>query len=452
MRISGAGLRSAHDREIFRLAFPALGALAVEPLYILVDTAIVGHLGTDLLAGLAVAGSVLVAVFNIFNFLAYSTTAAVARRLGAGDRRGAVEHGVAGLWLAAGLGVGLTALGLVLAPVVVEDVMGASASVADPALTYLRISLLGAPFMLLTLGGMGVMRGLQDTRTTLVVAVGANVFNLVLEVVLVYGFDLGIAGSAWGTVTAQIGAALAYLVVVARVARRAGASFRPTRSEVRAVAAVGGVLALRTGSLLLALTAATAVASRIGDDAVAAHQVTFQVWLFLALSVDAIAIAGQAMVGRLLGGGDAAGARAAARRMVEWGVAAGIGFAALVVVTRPLLPPLFTDDAGVRDLAGDVLWVVAALQPVNAVAFVLDGVLIGAGDVRYLARAMAAASFFVFAPAAVAVLALDASLLWLWGALCLFMVARAAGNVGRFATAAWVVTGSAQKRVSASPS
>jgi putative MATE family efflux protein len=432
--------RSRHDREIARLALPALGALAVEPLYILVDTAIVGHLGTDPLGGLAVAGSVLVAVFNIFNFLAYSTTAAVARRVGAGNRKAAAEQGVAGLWLAVGLGVVLTAVGLGIAPTIV-DVMGASRSVAPPALTYLRISLLGAPFMLLMLAGMGYLRGLQDTRTTLVIAVAANGFNLLLEIVLVYGFDLGIAGSAWGTVTAQVGAALTYVWLLARTVAAEGASVRPHAADIRGAAVVGGQLVLRTGSLLLALTAATAVASRIGDAPVAAHQVAFQIWLFLGLSLDAVAIAGQAMIGRFLGAGDPGGARAAARRMVEWGLAAGVGLGALVALSRPWLVPLFTDDGSVRALALDLLWLVAALQPLNAVVFVLDGVLIGAGDVRYLAGAMAAASFLVFTPAALAVLALDGGLLWLWGAICLFMGARLVGNVGRFLGGGWLVTG-----------
>jgi putative MATE family efflux protein len=383
---------------------------------------------------------VLVAVFNIFNFLAYSTTAAVARRVGAGDRRAAAEQGIAGVWLAVALGFVLMAAGLLLAPVIV-DVMGASPEVTPPALTYLRISLLGAPFMLLMLAGMGYVRGLQDTRTTLVIAVGANVVNLALEILLVYGFDLGIAGSAWGTVTAQVGAAAVYAVILARSVRAEGASVRPRGRDIRAAAAVGGQFVLRTGSLLLALTAATAVASRIGDTDVAAHQIAFQIWLFLALSLDAVAIAGQAMIGRLLGADDAETARAAGRRMIEWGIAAGVVFGVAIAVARPWLVPLFTDDPDVRELALDVLWLVAALQPINAVAFVLDGVLIGAGDARYLSGAMAVATFAVFAPAAALVLGLDGTLLWLWVAICLFMSARMIGNLARFAGGRWQVTG-----------
>ena len=438
-------LRSPYDREILRLALPALGALAVEPLYILVDTAIVGHLGTDPLGGLAVAGSVLVAVFNIFNFLAYSTTAAVARRVGAGDRRAAAEQGIAGVWLAVGLGVVLMALGLAFAPAII-DLMGASSSIAPPALTYLRISLLGAPFMLLMLAGMGYVRGLQDTRSTLVIAVAANVWNLFIEIVLVYGFDLGIAGSAWGTVSAQVGAALAYVVLIGRSVRAEGAAVQPHAANSRAVAIVGGQLVLRTASLLLALTAATAVASRIGDADVAAHQIAFQLWLFLGLALDAVAIAGQAMIGRFLGGDDPVQARAAARRMIEWSIIAGLVLGGLVALARPWLVPLFTEDPAVRTLALDVLWLVAALQPLNAVVFVLDGVLIGAGDARYLAGAMASATFFVFVPGAALVLGLDGTLVSLWVVICLFMAARLVGNVARFLGGGWQVTGAVHHR------
>jgi putative MATE family efflux protein len=433
-------LRSPHDREILRLAVPAFGALTAEPLYILVDTAIVGHLGTSPLAGLAIAGTVLTATFAIFNFLAYSTTGAVARQVGAGNRRAAAELGVDSLWLATGLGLALTVLGVVLAPVIV-DAMGASRAVHPFAVTYLRISVLGAPALLITLAGAGYLRGLQDTRTTLIIAVASNAANVVIEVLFVYGLDMGIAGSAWGTVIAQYGAALAYVAVVARTARAAHASARPQAAGIRATARVGGRLVIRTGSLLAAFLAATAIASRIGDDDVAAHQIAFQVFLFLGLSLDALAIAGQAMIGRFLGAEDPAEARAAARRMIEWGIAVGLVFAIVLAALRPVLVPVFTNDPGVRHLAMQVLLIVAALQPLNAVVFVLDGVLIGAGDVTYLAAAMLAATLLVFVPAAAVVLVFGGGLLWLWGALALWMVARGIGMATRFVGSRWQVTG-----------
>ncbi|HEX5614611.1 MAG TPA: MATE family efflux transporter [Acidimicrobiia bacterium] len=431
-----------HDREIVRLAVPAFGALAAEPLYVLADTAVVGRLGTDPLAGLAIAGIVLTAVFGIFNFLAYGTTAAVARRIGAGDRKRAAEQGVDGMWLGLFLGLGLTAAGLALAPWIV-DVMGASSDVRPYALTYLRISLLGAPFMLVALAGTGYLRGCQDTATPLWIAVGANVANLVLELVLVFRFDLGIAGSAWGTVVAQVGAATVYVAIVGRSVRAEHAAITPDRAGIRAAAVVGGHLVVRTGSLLLALLVATAVASRIGDDEVAAHQIAFQVWTFLAYALDAIAIAGQAIVGRVLGAGDARAARAAARRMLEWGVVGGVAVGLLVAAGTSVLPMLFSRDEGVRGAASEVLWVVAALQPLNALVFVLDGILIGAGDSRYLAVAMAGATL-VYLPIAGLVVALDGGLLALWGALAVFMVARFVGMGGRFRTERWIITGASR--------
>jgi putative MATE family efflux protein len=430
---------AGHDREILRLAIPAFGALAAEPLYVLADTAIVGHLGTRPLGGLGVAGAILSVAFGIFNFLAYGTTATVARRIGAGDPRAAAEHGVAGVWLALGLGVALAAVGLALSGPIVSA-MGASARVAPYARTYLRISLLGAPFVLVALAGTGYLRGLQDTRTPLVIALVANAANLVLELVLVYGAHLGIAGSAWGTVIAQIAAALAYLAIVRRNVRSSRASARPDLTQLRAASAVGAYLTVRTGSLLLAFTAATSIASRIGDAQVAAHQIAFQLWLLLALCLDAIAIAGQAIVGRALGAGDADLTRATSRRMLQWGVAVGLGLGLLVAAGDPLLALVFTRDAAVRDQLRPVLLAVALMQPLGGAVFVLDGILIGAGDVRYLALAMAGATL-CFVPCAILVLTTGAGLIALWSALFVFMLARLYGMGRRYAGNAWLVTG-----------
>ncbi len=429
-----------HDREIVRLAVPALGALAAEPLYLLADTAIVGHLGTNPLAGLAVAGSVLTAAFGVFNFLAYSTTASVARQVGAGNQRAAAEFGIDGCWLAVGLGLLLTVIGVAFAPLIV-DAMGASHVVHPFAVTYLRISILGAPALLLTLAGAGYLRGMQDTRTTLVIAVAANTVNLLLELALVYALDLGIAGSAWGTVTAQCAAALAYVWIARRVARETHASARPRAAGIRTVAVIGAPLIVRTASLLAVSLAVTALAARIDDVAVAAHQIAFQVNLLLALTLDALAIAAQAMVGKYLGAGDPDDARASSVRMIELGVVAGVVLMLVVAALAPWFPAVFSDDPAVQDLGAQVLLIVAVLQPLAAVVFVLDGVLIGAGDQRYLALAMIVATFGVFAPIAIVISAAGGGLLALWGAIAAWMVARAVGMVGRFVTDKWEVLG-----------
>jgi putative MATE family efflux protein len=321
--------------------------------------------------------------------------------------------------------------------------MGASDTVAPFATEYLRISALGAPAFLVMLAGTGYLRGLQDTRTTLVIAIAANAANLLLELLLVYGLDLGMAGSAWGTVTAQYGAAVAFVVIVALGARREHASLRPDAAGIRANARVGSRLVVRTASLVTTFVTATAIASRISDDAVAAQQVCAQVLLFLAFALDSLAIAGQAMVGRFLGAAARVDAKAAARRLLELGVGVGVVLGVLVALVRPWLVGIFTDDAGVRDLALEVLLVVAALQPLAAVVFVLDGVLIGAGDAGYLAMAMLVATLGAYLPAALVVAFTDAGLLWLWGALSLWMLARGAGVFLRYRRDRWAIAGAA---------
>jgi putative MATE family efflux protein len=434
-----ARLRSTYDREIARLALPAFGALIAEPLYVLTDTAIVGHLGTPQLGGLAVASTILLTLYAVFIFLAYGTTAAVSRLLGAGDEREAAHQAVQSLWLAALIGLGVVATGLAAAEPLV-GLMGAEGAVRENALVYLRISLLGVPAMLVVLAGTGYLRGLQDTRTPLVVAVTTAGVNLVVEVVLIYGLDQGIGASALATVVAQTLAAAVYLSRIGRAVAALGVGLRPHAPSLRRLGAVGRDLLVRTAALRAALVVATAVATRLGTVEVAAHQVAFEIWSFLALGLDAIAIAGQAMVGRALGAGDGGAARAAGRRMIEWGVALGATAAGAVLALRTVLPHLFSGDAAVVGLAAFLLVWVAVLQPVNAVAFVLDGILIGAGDMRFLAWAMAGAAA-VFVPAAVTVAALGAGIGWLWAAIALLMAVRAGTLLARFAGDRWIVLG-----------
>ncbi|MGH3489719.1 MAG: MATE family efflux transporter, partial [Actinopolymorphaceae bacterium] len=374
-------LRNPHDAEILRLAIPAFGALVAEPLYLLADSAIVGHLGTPQLAALGLAGTVLQTLATLFIFLAYATTATVARQLGAGDRRAAIADGIDGLWLALGLGVVLALVGVVAAPAAV-GAFDPSPIVREYAVTYLQIGVLGMPALLLTFAGTGVLRGLQDTRTPLWIAGAAYGANVVLNVLFVYGFGWGIGGSAWGTVVAQTGGAVALVVVVVRGARRHGVSLRPHLGGIRASAHGGVPLLVRTLTLRAAILVTTYVATEVGDTALAAHQVAFTLWTTLALALDALAIAGQAIVGRYLGGSDVAGTRAATRRMIEWGVAAGLVFGLVLVLARPLYIPLFTADPQVQALLADVILVFAIFEPLAGIVFVLDGVLIGAGDGR----------------------------------------------------------------------
>ncbi|MEU0050197.1 MATE family efflux transporter [Streptomyces sp. NPDC006309] len=434
--------RRRHDRDIVALAVPAFGALIAEPLFVLADSAIVGHLGTTQLAGLGVASALLTTAVSIFVFLAYATTAAVARRVGAGDLQAAIRQGMDGIWLALLLGAAVIAVVLPLAPVIV-DLFGASATAAPYATTYLRISALGIPAMLGVLAATGVLRGLHDTRTPLYVAVGGFVANAGLNLVLVYGAGLGIAGSAWGTVIAQCGMAAVYLAVVVRGARRHGASLRPDAAGIRASARAGVPLLVRTLSLRAIIMIATAVAARLGDADIAAHQITLSLWNLLAFALDAIAIAGQAIIGRYLGADDADGAREACRRMIQWGIATGVVLGLLVVAARPLFLPLFTSDPVVQDVALPALLLVALSQPVCGIVFVLDGVLMGAGDGPYLAWAMVV-TLGVFAPVALLVPALGGGLTAIWAAMALMMTVRMLTLWLRARSGRWIVTGAAR--------
>lgn len=431
--------RRRHDREIVALAVPAFGALVAEPLFVMVDSAVVGHLGTPQLAGLGIAAALLMTAVSIFVFLAYATTAAVARRVGAGDLPAAIRQGMDGIWLALLLGAAVVALAVPTAPWLV-DVFGASDTAAPYAVTYLRISVLGIPAMLVVLAATGVLRGLQDTRTPLYVAIGGFTANAVLNVTLVYGAGLGIAGSAWGTVIAQAGMAAAYLLVVIRGARKHGASLRPDAAGIRASARAGVPLLIRTLSLRAVLMIATAIAARLGDVDIAAHQIILSLWSLTAFALDAIAIAGQAIIGRYLGANDEKGAREACRRMVQWGIGCGILLGVLIVLARPLFIPLFTSDPSVKDALLPALLVVAVSQPIAGVVFVLDGVLMGAGDGRYLAWAMVV-TLAVFAPVALLVPSLGGGLTALWWAMTLMMAVRLITLWLRTRSGRWIVTG-----------
>ncbi|MFE5758066.1 MATE family efflux transporter [Streptomyces massasporeus] len=431
--------RRQHDREIVALALPAFGALVAEPLFLMTDTAIVGHLGTAQLAGLGIASALLMTAVSVFVFLAYATTAAVARRVGAGDLQAAIRQGMDGIWLALLLGAAVVAVALPMAPHLV-DLFGASDAATPYAITYLRISVLGIPAMLVVLAATGVLRGLQDTKTPLYVAIAGFVANGALNAGLVYGAGLGIAGSAWGTVIAQSGMAAVYLAVVLRGARRHGASLRPDAAGIRASAQAGVPLLVRTLSLRAILMIATAVAARLGDADIAAHQIILSLWSLLAFALDAIAIAGQAIIGRYLGAGDAQGARDACRRMVEWGIAVGVVLGVLVVITRPAFLPLFTSDPGVKDVALPALIIVALSQPISGIVFVLDGVLMGAGDGPYLAWAMLL-TLAVFTPAALLVPVLGGGLTALWATMTLMMTVRMLTLWVRARSGRWIVTG-----------
>lgn len=438
------------DRDILRLAVPALGALVAEPLFLLADTAMVGHLGATPLAGLGLASAVLQTIIGLMVFLAYSTTPAVARRLGAGDERGAVASGVDGLWLAFALGIVLGIAGWWASPWLVAA-FGASAEVSAEASVYLSISMAGLPAMLVVFAATGLLRGLQDTRTPLWVAGLGFTANIGLNALFIYGLGWGIAGSAVGTVIAQWGMVVVYLVVVARHATRVGASPWPHHMGVVRGAASGGWLFLRTVSLRVALLLSTWSATALGPDELAAYQVAITLYFTLGFALDALAIAAQALVGRGLGAGDVEQVRAVLRRCLQWGIGAGAVLGALVIATAWVLPTVFTSSAEVAALLPPALVVLGLSAPLGGLVFVLDGVLIGAGDARYLAWT-GLVNLAAFVPLALGVvwwadaaaLSGAAALAWLTAAFALgYLAARAVTLSLRAHGTTWMVTGAA---------
>lgn len=429
-------VRSPYDREIVRFAVPALGALAAEPTYVLVDTAIVGHLGRSQLAALGVAATAL-SLLGMFNFLQYGTTAQVSRATGAGEHETAARLGAQALWLSLAVGVVLAGLIAALAGPIVS-VFGVDGKTADYAVLYLRIAAVGVPSAFLAIGGQGFLRGVSDLRTPLVIVIAGNAVNVVLELLFVYGFDWGIAGSAWGTAIAQtaMGAGMAW-AILRRVGRR---SIGPRVVLARRLLAVGKFIFFRTIALMSSFVVAGVVVARMGDAELAAYQIAFQLWIFLALVLDSVAIAGQIIVGRELGGDRADAAYDASVRMIWLSVVLGGAFSVVLLALSAVIPRAFTSDAEVLAQCA-LLWPIFALmQPLNGAVFALDGILIGASDGPYLALSMTAA-FAACVAVLAATLVGDWGVRGVWAALLLLIVVRLALMGARFVGRRWLVTG-----------
>lgn len=423
------------DRAILTLAVPALGALAADPLYSIVDTALVGHLGTTQLGGVAVGTAAFTASFWIFSFLAYGVTPRVARAIGGGDREEAARIGVQALFIAGILGVLVTTVGVLFAGPIVRF-FGAGEDVVAFAEPYLRVRSLAAGAVLIGQVGHGWLRGAQNTRTPMLVAVTGAAVNAVLGYVLIYPIGMGVPGSAWATVIAQWGAALAFLLILRP--RLASAPARLNLAVVSSLLKVGGDLVVRTGALLASLTVATSVAARMGVVALGSWQIGMQIFLLLSFTQDSIAIAGQALVARYLGESRPDQAVAVGRRLMSWGLLVGVGLGAVLLLLQAPIAGIFTDDAEVVAAAGGLITWIAVIQPISAAAFTLDGILIGASDTRFLALAMLACSaMFV----AVCLVALDLG----WGTAGLaagatiWLVSRALTTWARFARGRWAL-------------
>ena len=432
------------NREILRLAVPALGALIAEPAFLIVDAALVGHLGTTPLAGLGIAGAVLQTIVGLMVFLAYSTTPAVARLFGAGRPGEAVSVGINGMWLALAIGAVLAAAGAVASPWLVS-LFGASEAVAADANAYLVVSMWGLPAMHIVFAATGLLRGMQDTMTPLWIAGIGFGANALLNVLFIYGLGWGIAGSAAGTVVAQWGMVGAYVLVIRRLAAKHDASLMAQRAGMGSTARSGGWLFLRTVSLRAALLATVAVATGIGTEELAGWQIVFTIFSAAAFALDALAIAAQALIGKELGAGDERQVHRVLRRTVAWGVWFGVVVGALIAALSGVLGIVFTGDPSIAALVQPALLILAVAQPIAGVVFVLDGVLMGANDARYLAIA-GGLNLLPFLPTlwVIAATGVDdtAGLVWLSVAFFgVYLLARLATLGWRVRSGRWVTAG-----------
>lgn len=436
--------RRTVDRDILRLAIPSLGALIAEPMFLLVDSSFIARVSTTSLAGLGLASTVLTTIVGLAIFLAYSTTAAVARAFGAGRHREAISRGIDACWLALLVGV-LSTLGLLLAGEPLLDAFGPSPEVLAEGLVYLQISAWGLPAMLAVQAATGLVRGLQDAKLPLIVAVGGALANIPLNAVLIFGLDLGIAGSAIGTIVCQWGMALVLLGVIVRRARAEGIALLPHASNLVAVGRDAVPMFVRTLGLRVVVITATVVATRLGDVELAAHQLTMTVFSVLSLALDSLAIAGQALTGRYLGASDPRTVHAVTRRLMAWGVLGGGVVSVLLLGASYVVPGLFTPDVAVQESLRAALWVLVLTQPIAGYVFVLDGVLMGAGDAPYLAKVGSLIAIAILPGAALVAWwapqgPLGLAMLWL-ACNFLFMVLRAVSLGLRVRTDAWMRLG-----------
>jgi putative MATE family efflux protein len=419
------------------LSASAVVVLAAEPLYLLVDTAVVGHLGSTQLAGLGVAGALMALLTVVGTFVEYGTTSRAARWFGAGRPEDAVNEGVQASWLALGIGAVIVVLGELLAGPLIRLLAGGTGATAHAAEQWFRIAVIGLPGVLLVLAGNGWMRGVQRTKQPVVIVLAANALSAVLCPLLVYSAGLGLKGSAIANLAAQAVGGVLFLVAL----KRAAAGVRPDRRVMRSQLVVGRDLIIRALAFQVAFLSAAGVAARMGTAQIAAHQIGLQLWEFTALLLDSFAIAAQSLVGAALGGSDPVTARAMAWQVARWGTYAGVVLGVLYAAGWALIPELFSSSAAVQHQA-HVLWPwFAAMMPAAGLVFALDGVLIGAGDVAFLRTVTLIAGVLAFAPINIAALYWHWGIGGVWAGLSAFILVRMVGMVARTRGDRWVVLG-----------
>lgn len=420
-------------RTVLGLALPALGVLAATPLYLLLDTAVVGRLGAEQLAALGAATTIQAQVTTQLTFLSYGTTARSARAFGAGDAPGAVAEGVQATWVAVVVGVTLAAAIMVAAPRLCFWLSG-DPTVAAAATEWLRVAALGIPLVLLIMAGNGWLRGLQNTRLPLLFTLAGVIPSAVLVPFAVARF--GLVGSAWANLCGEcITSALFFGALV----RAHSGSWRPQWPMIKAQLVLGRDLIARSLSFQVTLISAAAVAARFGAASLAAHQVLLQVWNLLTMVLDSLAIAAQTLVGSALGGAvGAAGVRRVASRVTLYSVILSVILAATMAAGAWWLPNIFTNSAEVQEAMSGPWWIMVAMVIVGGVVFALDGVLLGAADAAFLRKTTMAAVLCGFLPAVWLALLFDAGVFGVWCGIAVFLCIRLIAVTWRYRSDAWM--------------
>lgn len=410
------------NRTIMAIAVPAFAALISEPLMLAADTAIVGHLGREELAALGASSTVLSTIIGLCIFLAYSSTAVVARQQGAGNRSAAMSSAMGAIWLAAGLGVVLAII-IHLTAGATANAFSSSEEVRNFTESYLGIAAWSIPAALVVMATTGALRGVLDLRTPLIVMISANIANVLITLLLVFGLTMGLKGAASGLVLAQWFAAMWLLFVVRKHVRGAGVRSTPNITTIAAAISDGFALLVRTATLRAVLLIATWLASNLGDAALAAHQIVMTIVLMSSFALDAIAIAGQTLIGRSLGAGDVTETRIITSTLMRWGSVGGLAMGLAIGISCTLIPMVFSRDELVQSTTTPALIVVAITMPLSGLVYILDGVLIGAGDSCFLAWA-GIITLIAYLPMAAWVHLTNATFVALWIAYGLFMAVR----------------------------
>ncbi|MFC2372833.1 MAG: MATE family efflux transporter [Parascardovia denticolens] len=382
---------AATSRQLWSLALPTFGQLVAEPAFVLIDTAIVGHISTAALAGLSVGSTIILTAVGLCNFLAYSTTAHVAKLMGAGKEKEGLRSGVDGTWLALAIGLVLSLLLFLFAQPLCSAI-GAKGEALGQAVLYTKAVVLGAPGMLMVYAVNGIFRGMQEASITLWAAVFGAGLNTILDFAFIYGAHMGILGSGLATCLAQWAMSLVLVIPAFLKARSQQVSLLPSRQGLARNAFQGLPLFARTLALRMAMVATVVAAASMGTQVLASYQAVNSAWNFALNTLDSVAIAGQALVGTALGAKDVGETRFLTKLIARSGALSGLAVGLVFACLGLWGAGLFSPQAPVQALISLSMIIVAFFFPLQGWMWALDGILIGAGDFTYLAGACAAAA------------------------------------------------------------